>query len=144
MECLLSFGAESFVFHFGIQKYKIKVHKTIMPVVLYGYKTWLLTLREESSLRVFEDRVLRRIFGPKRDEVRWAWWRLRNEELNDLYTSPNIIRVINSRRMGWAGHVARIGERRGVYRVLVGKLRKRDHLEDPCLDGRIRMWWIVR
>jgi hypothetical protein len=95
---LLSFGAESFVFQFGIQKYKIKVYKTIiLPSVLYGYKTWLLTLREESNLRVFENRVLRRIFGPKRDEVTGEWRKQHNEELNDLFSSPNIIRVIKSR-----------------------------------------------
>jgi hypothetical protein len=75
-------------------------------------------LREERRLRVFENRVLRRIFG--RDEVTGEWRRLHNEELIDLYSSPNIVRVIKSRRMRWAGHVARMGERRGVYRVLVG------------------------
>jgi len=70
---------------------------------------------------VFENRVLRRIFGPKRDEVRGEWRKLHNEKLNDLYCSPNILRVIKSRRMRWAGHVARMGKGRGVYRVLVGK-----------------------
>jgi len=78
-------------------------------------------LREERKLRVFENMVLRRIFGPRRDEVTGEWKRLHNEEINDLYSSPNIVRVIKSRRMRWAGHVARIGEERGVYRVLVGK-----------------------
>jgi len=78
-------------------------------------------LREERRLRVFENRVLRRVFGPKRDEVTGEWRKLHNEEINDLYCSPNIVRVIKSRRMRWAGHVARLGERRGVYRVLVGK-----------------------
>jgi len=92
-----------------------------LPVVLYGYETWSLTLRDECRLRVFENRVLRRIFGPKRDEVTGEWRKLHNEELNDRYCSPNIFRVIKSRRMTWAGHVARMGERRGVYRVLVGK-----------------------
>jgi hypothetical protein len=70
---------------------------------------------------VFENRVLRRIFGPKRDEVREEWRRLHNEELNDLYSSPNIIRVIKLRRMRWAGYVARMGEGRGAYRILVGR-----------------------
>jgi len=70
---------------------------------------------------VFENRVLRRIFGPKRDEVTGEWRKLQNEELNDLYCSPNIVRVIKSRRIGWARHVARMEERRGVYRILVGK-----------------------
>jgi len=88
---------------------------------LYGYKTWLLTLRDERRLRVFESRVLRRIFWPKRDEVTREWRKLYYEELNDLYSSPSIVREIKSRRMRWAGHVARTEERIGVYRVLVGK-----------------------
>ena len=75
-----------------------------------------------------ENRVLRRIFGPKRDEVIREWRKLHDEKLNDLYSSPNIVRVIKSRRMRWAGHVARMGERKGVYRVLLGKPdRKRTH-----------------
>jgi len=92
-----------------------------LPVVLYGCETWLLTLREELRLRVFENRVLRTIFWPKRNEVRRKWRKLHNEELIDLYSSPNIIRVIKSRRMGWAGYSARMDESRGVYMVLVGK-----------------------
>jgi len=101
---------------------KIKMYRTIiLPVVLYGCETWSLTSREERRLRVLENRVLRRIFGAKRDEVTGEWRKLHNEELNDLYCSSNIVRVIKSRRMRWAGHVARMGERRGVYRVLVGK-----------------------
>jgi hypothetical protein len=100
---------------------KIKIYRTvILPVVLYGRETWSLTLREEHRLRVFENRVLRRIFGPKRDEVTGEWRRLHNEELNDLYSSTNI-RVIKSRRMRWAEHVARMGDRRGAYWVLVGR-----------------------
>ena len=86
---------------------KIKIYRIIiMPVILYGYETLSLTLREESRLRVFDNRLLRRIFGPKRDEVTGEWRKLHNEELNDLYSSPNIVRVIKSRRMRWAGHVA--------------------------------------
>ena len=92
-----------------------------MPVVLYGSETWSLTLREERRLRVFENRVLRRVFGPKRDEVTGNGEKLHSEELSDLYSSPNIVRVIKSKRMGWAGHVVRMGEGRGVCRVLVGK-----------------------
>ena len=78
-------------------------------------------MREEHRLRVFENRVLRRIFGPKSDGVTGEWRKLHNEELNDLYSSPNIARVLKSRRVRWAGHVARMGERKVVYRVLVGK-----------------------
>jgi len=92
-----------------------------MSDLLYGRETWSLALREERRLRVFDNRVLRRIFGPKRDEVTGEWKKLHNEELNDLYSSPNIVRVIKSRRMRWVGYVAHMGESRGVYRVLVGK-----------------------
>jgi len=100
-------------------------------------------LRGERRLRVFENRVLRRIFGPKRAEVIGEWRRLHNEELNDLY-SPNIVRVIKSRRMRWVGYVARMEEGRGVYRVLVGKLKERDHLGDPGVIGGILLRWIFR
>ena len=115
-----------------------------MPVVLYGCETWSLTLREGRRLRVFENRVLRRIFGPKGDEVTGDWRKLHNKELNDLYSSPNIFRVIKSSRMRWAGNVACMGERRGVYRDLVGKPERKDHLEDPGVDGRIILRWIFR
>ena len=93
---------------------KIKIYRTIiLPVVLYGCETWLLTLWEERKLRVFENMVLRRIFGRRRDRVMGEWRRLDNEELNDLYCLPNIVQVIISRRMRWAGHVAHMGEERG-------------------------------
>jgi len=101
---------------------KIKIYKTIIfPVFLYGCETWSLTLMEKRRLVVFEKRVLRRIFGPKRDDVAREWRKLCNEEPNDLYSSPNFIRVIKLIRMRWAGHVERVGEKRGVYRVLVEK-----------------------
>ena len=118
---MLSFGAESFVFQFAVQKSKHKMCRIIIShVVLYGCETWSLTVREERRLVVFENRVLR-VFGPKRDEVTGEWRKLHNEELNDLYSTPNIFRVIKSRRMRWVGHVERMEDRRGLCRVLVGK-----------------------
>jgi len=116
---------------------KIKIYRTIiLPLVSYGCETWSLTLREERKLRVFENMVLRRIFGPRRVEVTEEWRRLHNEELNDLYCSPNIVRVIKSRRMRWAGHLARMREERGVYRILVGKPEGKRPL------GRPRRKWV--
>jgi hypothetical protein len=93
--------------------------------------TWSLTLREEHRLRVFENKVLRRIFGPKRDEVTGGWIKLHNEELRGLYSSPSIVRVIKSRQMRWAGHVARMGEVRGAYNILVGRPEGRRPLGRP-------------
>jgi hypothetical protein len=114
---------------------KIKIYRTvILPVVLYGCENWSLTLREEHRLRVFENRVLRRIFGPKREED-GSWRKFYNDELHSLYSSPNIVRVIKSRRMRLAGHVARMGEGRGVYKVLVGRT------EGKRLLGRPRRRW---
>jgi hypothetical protein len=101
-------------------------------------------LKEERRLRVFENRVLRRIFGPKRDEVTGELRKLHNEELNGLYSLPNIVRVIKSRRLRWAGHVTRMGEGRVVYRVLVGGLRERDRWGDRGVDGRIILLWIFK
>ena len=93
---------------------KIKKYRTIiLSVVLYGCETWLPTLREERRLRVFENRVLMRVFGPKRDEVTGEWRKLHNEQLRGLYSLPNIVQAVKSRRMRWAGHVARMGEGRG-------------------------------
>ncbi|KAJ4436792.1 hypothetical protein ANN_16924 [Periplaneta americana] len=101
---------------------KVRIYKTvILPVLLYGCETWTLTLREEHRLRVFENKVLRKIFGAKRDEVTGEWRKLHNTELHALYSSPDIIRNLKSRRLRWAGHVARMGESRNAYRVLVGR-----------------------
>jgi hypothetical protein len=116
---------------------KIRKYKTIiLPVALYGCESWFLTLREEHRLRVFENRVLRRIFRPKRDEVMGEWRKLHNKELRDLYSLPSIIRIIKTRRMRWAGHVAKIGEKRNAYRLLVGKLEGKRPL------GRPRRRWV--
>jgi hypothetical protein len=101
---------------------KIDIYRaTVLPVALYGCETWLLMMREEHTLWLFENRVLRKIFGRRRDGVTGEWRRLHNKELNDVYCSPNIIQVIKSRRMRRVGHVAHMGERRDAYRVLVGK-----------------------
>jgi hypothetical protein len=116
---------------------QITIYKTIiLPVVLYGCETWSLTLKEEHGLGVFENRVLRRIFGPRKDEVTGKWRKLHNEELRDLYSSPSIIRIIKSRRMRWVGHVARMGEKGNAYRLLVGKLEGKRPL------GRSRRRWM--
>jgi hypothetical protein len=115
---------------------KIRIYKIIiLPVVLYGCETWSLTLREEHILRVFANRVLRRIFGLKRDEVTGEWRKLHNEELRD-HSSPSIIKIIKSRRMRWAGHVACMGEKRKAYRLLVGKPEGKRPL------GRPRHRWV--
>jgi hypothetical protein len=106
---------------------KIKTYKPLMfPVVLYECLTWSLTLREEHRLRVFENRILRKIFRPKRDEIIGDWRKLHNKELHNLYFSPKITRLIKSRRMRWIGHVASMGEN-GACRVLVGKCEGTDH-----------------
>jgi hypothetical protein len=105
-------------------------------LVLYGCETWSLTVREEHKLRVFENKVLRKIFGPKRDGVKGGCRKLHNEELHNLYSSPSIIRNVKSRRMRWAGHVARMREKRNVYRLLVGKPEGKRPL------GRPRRRWI--
>jgi hypothetical protein len=107
-------------------------------MVLYGFETWPFTLKEEYKLRVFENRVQKRIFGPKRDEVTGEWRKLHNEELHNLYSSPSIIRIIKSKRMRWLGHVAQMGggEKRNMYRLLVGKPEGKRPL------GRPRCRWI--
>jgi hypothetical protein len=120
----------------------IKIYRTIiLPAVLYGCETWCLTLSEERGLRVFENRELRGIFEPKREKIIWEWKKLHNEERNDLYCSPNIVRVFKSRRMRWAGHVARMEERRGINRVFVGEPGVKRPLGRP---RRIILRWIFR
>jgi hypothetical protein len=131
------------------KKLKIKIYRTIiLPVVLYGCKTWSLTLRDERRLRVFENRLLRRVFGPKRDEVTGEWRKLHNVELSDLYSLPNIVRVVKSRRMRsytrHMPHVARIGEGRGVHRVLVGKPEGKRLLGRSRRRWQYSMRWIYR
>jgi hypothetical protein len=121
---------------------KVKIYRSIiLPAVLYGCETCSLALREERRLRVFENRVLRRIFEPKRDEVTMEWRKLHNEESNDLYSSPIIVRVIKLRIIRWAGHVSRMGEKRGVYRVLVVKPEGKRPLGIPRRrwEGTIKM-----
>jgi hypothetical protein len=108
-----------------------KHHLLILLVVLYECDTWSLTIREERRLRVFQNRVLRKIFCPRSDEVIQEWRKLHNKELNELYSSPNTVRAIIPKRMRWAGHVELMGEWRGVYRVLVEKLEGRRPLGRP-------------
>jgi hypothetical protein len=117
-----------------------KIYRTVIfPVVLYGCETWSPTLREGHKLRVFENVVLRKIFGPKEDEVTGDWRRLLNEEFHDFSFVPNVAWVVKRRRMRWVGHVACMETRRGVYRDLQGSLKERDYLEDLDIDG-----WMIR
>jgi len=133
---LQSFGAESLSSRLVSKNLKITIHRIIiLPVVLYGCENWSLTLIEERRLRVFENSLLRRIVGPKRDELTGEWRNLYTEELNDVYSSPNIDGVTKSKKMRWVGHVACMGERKGVDRVLVGKP------EGKRLLGRPRRRW---
>jgi hypothetical protein len=116
---------------------KIRIYKTIiLHVARYGCKTWSLIFKEEHGVTVFENRVLRRIFGLKRDEVMREWRKLHNEELRDLYSSPSIIRIIKSKRMKWTGHVARMGEKRNAYTLLV------ENPEGRRLLGKPRRSWV--
>jgi hypothetical protein len=110
----------------------MRIYKTIiLPVVLYGCESWSLTLSERHRLGMFENRVLRRIIGSKRDEVTGEWRILHDEELHDLNSSPSIIRIMKARRMRWTGHVARMGEKMNAYRLLVGKPEGRRPLGRP-------------
>jgi hypothetical protein len=135
---LLPFGAESSVFSSAFKEdKKSRVYRTkILPVALYGCEIWSLILREENSTRMLENRLMRRILGPKRDKMTGGWIKLHSEELHDLYSSPSIIRIIESRRMRWAGNAERMGEKRNAYRLLVGKQEGKRPL------GRPRRRWI--
>jgi hypothetical protein len=129
---LLPLGPEPSVFSSVVENVKIKIYETIvLPVVLYGCETWSLILREEHKLWAFENRVLRRIFGQKRDEVTGAWRKLHNEELHDLYSLPSIIRIFQWMRMRWARYVARKEEKRNTYRLFVGKPEGKTQLRKP-------------
>jgi len=110
----------------------VQIYRNIIPsAVLYGCETWSLTLKKEHRLRVFESRVFKRIFGQKWNEVTGEWRKVHNEDINDLYCSPNTFRVIKSRRMRWARNVARVGEGRDVYMILVGKSEEKEPLWRP-------------
>jgi hypothetical protein len=116
---------------------KIRIYKTIiLPVVLFGCETWSLTLREEHRLTVFENRVPKRIFGLKRDEVTGEWRQPHNEELRDLYSSPVINKIIKSMRVTLAGRVARMGDKRNSYKWESGKARREDHDISGCILSR--------
>jgi hypothetical protein len=124
---------------------KIRIYKTIiLPVIFYGCETWSRASREEHRLRVFENRVLRRLFGPKRAEVTGSWRKLHNVELHNLYSSPSIIRIIKSTRMRWGGHVTRMGEKRNAYRILVGKPEEKRPLGRPKHGWTILKWILQR
>ena len=119
---MLLFTSENFIVRLLSKKLKVKTYKTIiLPVVFYGSETWSLTLKEEHRLRLFENKVLRKMFGAKKDEITGEWRKLHNAELHALYSPPNIIRSLKSRRLRWAGHVARMEQSRNAYQVLVGK-----------------------
>jgi hypothetical protein len=128
--------------HLLSKNLKLKIYRNvILSVVLYGCETWSLTLGEEHRLRISENRVLK-IFGPKREED-GSWRKLHNDELHDLYSSPNIVRVIKSRRKRWAGHVERMGEGRGAYRVLVGRPEGKRPLGRPRRMWRKTLRWTL-
>jgi hypothetical protein len=131
---LATFSQKSFFLPSHKKKLKTKIYKTNFPVVLYGCETWFLTLREEHRLRVFENRVSRRIFGPNSKED-GSWRKLHNDKLHNVYSSPNIVRVIKSRSVRWPGHMTHRGEGRGVYRVLVQRPKWKKSL------GRSRLRW---
>jgi hypothetical protein len=122
----------------------IKICKIkILPIALYGCETWSLTCRKENRLRVSENTVLRRIFGPEREEVAGGWSRLHNEELHNLHASLNIFRMIKSRRMRWTGHVAFMGGMRNAYKMFVSKPEGKRPLRMPKCRWKIILEWIL-
>jgi hypothetical protein len=119
------------------------MYKTvILPIVLYGCETWSLILRAEHRLRVSENRVLKKVFWPKR-EGEGSWRKLHNDELHSLYSSPNIVRVIKSRKISWAGDVARMGRGEVFTGFWLEVPKARDHCEDQGIDGRIALSWTL-
>jgi hypothetical protein len=127
------------------EKLKIRIYRIIiLPLVLYGCKTWSITLRDERALRVFENRVVRRMFGPKRDKVTGQWRKLHNEELSDLYSSPNIVRVITSRRMRRVGYVTCMGKEEAYTGFWWENVKERDQLGDPGADVKIILRWMFK
>ena len=124
---------------FYFYHYAVLIFRLRLPVVLYGCETWLLTLREERRLKVFENRVLRRMFGPKRDEVTGEWKKLYNEELNDLYSLPNIVRVVNREEWDGRGMWCIWGRGEVCTGFWWGNLKEENHWGDPDVDGRITL-----
>jgi hypothetical protein len=132
------------VFLLPSRNVRVKFYKIIiLPVALFGCETWSITLRKEHRLRVFENRVLRRIFVLNRDEVTREWRKLYNGEIHNFYSSPNIIRQIKSGKVRWAGPVARTGREKKVYRVLWESPEERNHSEDRGVNGRTGSKWIL-
>jgi hypothetical protein len=126
------------------RKVKTKICKTIiLPFVLYECETWSLTLREENRLRIYENRVLRRIFGSERDQVTGEWRKLHSGELHNLYSSPDIIRAIKSRRIRRSGYVERMAEEKKCARFRWESPKERGHSEDRGIDGRMGLEWIL-
>jgi len=110
----------------------LKIFRTvILPVILYGCESWSTTLADEHKLRVFENKILRKIYGPKRDEMTGEWRRLHNDELYGLYDSPNVVKIMKSRRLRWADHVSRMEKKGRLYSILVGRPDGRRPLGRP-------------
>jgi hypothetical protein len=132
------------IFRYRLSPETFGYNVVILPVVLYGCETWSCTLKEEHRLRVFVNRVLSRIFGPKREKGAGGWRRLHNEELHNLHASPNIIRVIKSRRMRWVGHATRMGRMIYAYKILVGEPEGMRSFGRSKRNRKIILEWILR